>query len=190
MSSVLGQHSKAQDLHELKGIKITVIAMRTLLNQWESACQNFWRPCKAFNLENVTKNDGPMSNFVMKTIGSVEITVFQKRECWLWRSLLFLKGLKEHSSWTSSTANDNFLGERAKISHRLMLKYDLSVVYIRGVDLCIQARKEKKRFLSLTFITFLSLCLSFNCCIPWSSTDLQEITGYSGTPARPAEHHG
>ena len=69
--------------------------------------------------------------------------------------------LKENSSWISSKANDNFLGERAKISHRLMLKYDLSVVYIRGVDLCIQARKEKERFLSLIFITFLSLSLSF-----------------------------
>ena len=55
--------------------------------------------------------------------------------------------------------NDNFLGERAKNSHRLMLKYDLSVVYIRGVDLCIQARKEKESFLSLIFITFLSLSL-------------------------------
>ena len=40
-----------------------------------------------------------------------------------------------------------------------MLKYDLSVVYIRGVDLCIQARKEKESFLSLIFITFLSLSL-------------------------------
>ena len=54
-------------------------------------CQNFWRPYKGFNLENVTKNNGPMSNFVMKTIGSVEMTMFQKRECWLWRLLLFLK---------------------------------------------------------------------------------------------------
>ena len=70
--------------------------------------------------------------------------------------------LKENSSWISSKANDNFLGERAKISHRLMLKYDLSVVYIRGVDLCIQARKEKERLLSLIFITFLSLSLSLS----------------------------
>ena len=112
-------------------------------------CQNFWRLYKGFNLENVTKNNGPMSKFVMKTIGSVEIIVFQKRECWLWRSLLFLKGLKEHWSWISSTANHNFLGERAKISH--------------------------------------SLSLSFNCCIRWSSTDLQEITGYSGALSRAAE---
>ena len=51
-------------------------------------CQNSWRPYKGCNLQNVTKNNGPMSNFVVKTIGSVEITVFQKRECW--RSLLFL----------------------------------------------------------------------------------------------------
>ena len=70
-----------------------------------------------------------------------------------------------------------------------MLKYDLSVVYIRGVDLCIQARKEKESFLSLIFITFLSLSL-FNCCIPWSSTNLQEITGDSGALSRAAENHG
>ena len=70
-----------------------------------------------------------------------------------------------------------------------MLKYDLSVVYIRGVDLCIQARKEKESFLSLIFITFLPLSL-FNCCIPWSSTNLQEITGDSGALSSAAEHHG
>ena len=110
-------------------------------------CQNFWRPYKGFNLQNSIKNNGPMSNFVVKTIGSVEITVFQKRECW--RSLLFLKRIHLEFLQRQMTT---FLAR----GQRFLTGWCWSMTYQWGtfVALICSSKPEKKRkdFFWLIFI--------------------------------------
>ena len=150
-------------------------------------CQNFWRPYKGFNLENVTKNNGPMSNFVMKTIGSVEMTVFQKRECWLWRLLLFLKRI--HLEFLPRQMI-TFLarGQRFLTDSCWSTTYQWCTL---GGLICASKAEKKRKDCFRSYLLLFSLSLSlFDCCIPWSSTNLQEITGDSGALSRTAEHHG
>ena len=129
-------------------------------------CQNSWRPYKGFNLQNVTKNNGPMSNFVVKTIGSVEITVFQKRECW--RSLLFLNRIHLEFLQRQMTT---FLAR----GQRFLTGWCWSMTYQWGTFVALicaskpessQKRKEKISFGSYIFF------------------------GYSGALSRAAKHHG
>ena len=108
-------------------------------------CQNSWRPYKGFNLQNVTKNNRPMSNFVVKTIGSVEITVFQKRECW--RSLLFL--IRIHLEFLQRQMT-TFLAR----GQRFLTGWCWSMTYQWGAFVRVKPEKKRKDFFWLIFIFF------------------------------------